>query len=231
VEHRETGSLLEVEGRPDPLLLYFVFGIAVLVAAFGSVTVSPQYGLAGVTLLSVLFLPLLVFVAYGALRLRTSCRIDRGHQLVTVEERTYAGRKSREWPLSQLSGVVVVVTKPSGFAGGGSLYEVCLDLGEERYLLDAGRQERGPRRLANRLARFLDIPVSTEQQLPQASTSTLRMLLVAALFAVPVVGSTLGFYFLFRERPAAVSLMIVSMSALVVCQVAAILAYSFNRSR
>lgn len=228
----EEGSDLTFRGRADPLLLYFVFGTAVVVGGAGSVLVSPVYGLAGVMLLSLLFLPLLVFVALGALRLSSTCRIARAEGRVVVAERSYAGQMVREWPLSALQAPLIVVRPPSGFAGSGPTYELYLDLGIEQYLVQSGGSERSVRREAQRIARFLGLAVRGER-LPDtlARTPFRHVALIAVLFTLPLVGSTLGFAYLFREQPPTTSLMIVSMSALVVCQVGAILAYGFNRSQ
>lgn len=227
----EEGSVLSFRGRTDPLLVYFVFGTAVVVAVAGGVLFSPAYGLAGVTLLSLLFLPLMVFVALGALRLRTICRIERADGRIQVVERSYAGALHREWRLADLSGVLIAARPATGITGSVPTYELYLDFDKEQYLVRSATRERGIRRDAQRTARFLGIPMRAER-LPEAGRRTSRrhVLLLATLFAFPLVGSTLGFSYLFRAQPPSTNLMIISMSALVVCQVGAILAYAYDRS-
>lgn len=227
----EEGSVLTFQGRTDPLLVYFVFGTAVAVAVAGGVLVSPAYGLAGVMLLSLLFLPLMVFVALGALRLRTTCRIERAEGRIEVVERSYAGALHRQWPLANLSAVLIAARPPAGITGSVPTYDLYLDFGKEQYLVRTATRERGIRRDAQRTTRFLGIPLRSER-LPEAGRRTSRrhVLLLAVLFAFPLVGSTLGFSYLFRAQPPSTNLMIISMSALVVCQVGAILAYAYDRS-
>lgn len=228
----EEGSVLTFHGRADPLLVYFVFGTAVAVAVAGSVLFSPGYGLAGVMLLSLLFLPLIVFAALGALRLRTTCRIARGDGRIEVVERSYAGALRRTWPLTHLARVLIAVRPPAGISGSVPTHELYLDFGKEQYLVRTATRDRGIRRDAQRTARFLGLAMHVEQ-LPNAGRRTSRrhVVLLAILFVLPLVGSTLGFSYLFRGNPPSTSLMIISMSALVVCQVGAILAYAYDRSR
>lgn len=232
VDVEEEGSILAFRGRTDPVLVYFVFGTAVAVAVAGGILVSPAYGLAGVMLLSLLFLPLMVFVALGALRLRTVCRIERAEGRIQVDERSYAGALHRQWPLADLVAVLVAARPPRGIYGSVATYELYLDFGSEQYLVRSGTRERGIRRDAQRTARFLGIPFHAER-LPETGRRTSRrhVLLLAVLFALPLVGSTLGLSYVFRAQPPSTNLMIVSMSALVVCQVGAILAYAYDRSR
>jgi hypothetical protein len=228
----EEGSRLTFLGRAEPLLLYFVFGTAVAVAVGGSVLVSPQYGLAGVMLFSVLFSPLVVFSAFGAVRLRTTCWIDRASRQILVNEQSYAGALRHEWPLSALRSVLLMVRPPSGLASGGATYELYLDLGPVRYLVQEGMGERKIRRDAQRVGRFLEVPLRIERIAEGAGRASVRhVLLMLALFALPVLVTTAALAYMFRDQPPTTSLTVVSMSALVVCQVGAILAYSYHRSR
>jgi hypothetical protein len=228
----EEASRLTFLGRAEPLLLYFVFGTAVAVAAGGSVLVSPQYGLAGVMLFSVLFSPLVVFSAFGAVRLRTTCSIDRASRQILVNEQSYAGALRHEWPLAALRSVLLAIRPPSGWASGGATYELYLDLGPARYLVQEGMGERKIRRDAQRVGRFLGVPVRVERISDDAGGASPRhVLLMLSLFALPVLVTTAALAYLFRDQPPTTSLMVVSMSALVVCQVGAILAYSYDRSR
>ncbi|MBI2755194.1 MAG: hypothetical protein HYX52_00635 [Chloroflexi bacterium] len=232
VEPEEDGSRLSYSGRADPLLLYVVFGTAFVVAFGGSIIVSPVYGLAGVMLLSILFLPLLVFAALGALRLSTTCSILRSEQRIAVAERSYAATLRRQWPLDALRSALILIRPPSGFASSASTYDLYLDFGGEQYLVTSSLSERSIRREAQRIARFVGCAVRTERLVAQVRRASIRhVVLVALLFVLPLVGSTVGFAYLLRDQRPTNSLMIVSMSALVVCQVGAILAYGFNRSR
>jgi hypothetical protein len=228
----EEGSRLTFQGRAEPLLLYFVFGTAVAVAAGGSVLVSPRYGLAGVMLFSVLFSPLLVFSAFGALRLRTSCSVDRAARQILVNEQSYAGTMRYDWPLGALRGVLVAIRPPTGWASGGATYELYLDVGPVRYLVQAGMGERKIRRNAQRIAQFVGVPVRVERIPARVGRASMRhALLMLSLFALPVLLTTAALAYLFRDQPPTTSLMVVSMSALVVCQLGAILAYGYDRSR
>jgi hypothetical protein len=228
----EEGSRLTFQGRAEPLLLYFVFGTAVAVAAGGSVLVSPRYGLAGVMLFSVLFSPLLVFSAFGAVRLRTSCSVDRAIRQILVDEQSYAGTLRYDWPLGALRGVLVAIRPSAGWVSGGATYELYLELGPVRYLVQAGMSERKIRRDAQRIGQFVGVPVRVERFPASAGRASVRhVLLLLTLFALPVLVATAALAYLFRDQPPTTSLMVVSMSALVACQAGAILAYSYDRSR
>lgn len=234
VRLHEVGSRLVVAGRADPLLVYFVFGTAICVAVVGSILGSPRYGLAGVMLLSILFAPLVIFAALGAIRLRATCTLDRAGQRIMVEDRSYFGSVARSWDLPDLRGVLLLARAPSSWTAGGPTYELYLDLGGEQYLLNVSRSERAMQREAQRIARFVGVPVRAER-VPasdsRAQPGPGHAALIGLLFALPVVLSTGLLAFLVRSQPPTTSLALVSLSALVVAQVGALLAYSYDRSR
>src|SRR3954453_9400924 len=76
-------------GRANPALLYLVVGTALGLGFAGAVILSPERGVLGSLTFSVLFSPLILFVIYGALRLRSLCVLDRQRRVLRVKERSY----------------------------------------------------------------------------------------------------------------------------------------------
>jgi hypothetical protein len=228
----EQGSTLALHGRADPILFYFVFGAALAVALGGGLVVSPRYGVTGVILFSVLFSPLLIFSSLGAIRLRSACRLDRSERRIVVNERAYIHSLQREWPLDALSGVVLRGRPPSRWASAGQTYSLFLEIGADRYLALEATSDPGLRRIAQRISRFVGVPMRVErsEHVPTHGRA-LDALVAAAIFLVPVILASVLLASTLRFLPAASYLLVVSMSALIVCQVGAILAYVFVRSR
>lgn len=228
----EGTSVITLRGRADPLLVYLVFGAALAVAVGGSILVSPQYGVAAVVLFSLLFSPLLVFTSVLAARVRSACTVDRPGQRVLVEERSLLGEQRREWPLSALQRIEVCARGPSRWAPSGSTYELRLMFGEEAYLAKAASHEAGLRREAQKIARFLGVPAVVEvQPVHGGPTRPLDVALSSTLFLLPLVAATLVLAYVLSQRLFHAGNDLYAMGVLIVCQVGAILAYLYVRSR
>jgi hypothetical protein len=227
---RERGSRLLFQGRCDPLLLYFVFVVALLVAIGGGLRVSPEYGLAGFVGLAVMFAPLIVFLSVGSIRLASRCEIDRAGQVVRVWERSYLGEMRNQWPLDRLASVTVVTCPPSRWGSSGQAYELELDFGSERYFVRRTASEARLRREAHHVARFVGVPVRLDRRESERLRASPRHLtLVAAVFSLPVVVASTLVTYVSQEPLHSPGVLVIAVAALVVCQVGAILAYVYDR--
>lgn len=231
VRFDERTSQLALLGRADPVLLYVVLAAAFGVAFAGGAFISPEFGFAGGLMFAVLLSPLVLLSSVATIRLRTECLVDRPKGLVRASEQSYLARFEREWPLAALEAVAIVTIPPRSWAAGARTYELHLVFAGERYLAKVGSGEGTMRRDAHRLGRFVGAPVIEEQEEAIAPIGRGRFVLTGTLFALPVAVATILVFLASRARPPTDGLMIVSIGALVVCQLAALVAFGYDRTR
>src|SRR5688572_6606709 len=125
---QERPQQLIYRGRASPVLLYLVLGTALGLGAIGAITLSPEQGVFGSLTFSLLFSPVILFVIYGAIRLRSLCVVDRQRDLVRVRERSYRGGFQAEFPLDSVQSVRLAVRPETPIVGTSDRYGVYMRL-------------------------------------------------------------------------------------------------------
>lgn len=225
------GSVLSLRGRADPLLLYVVYGAALTFAFIGTVAVSPTYGVAGAVLFSLLFAPMLLFTSLGAIRLRVTCVIDRVNQVVRLRERSYVGQHDTEWPLERLVRIVVAPRPATHWALGGDRWDLYLDFGDVAYLVAVSADQAWLARLAHQVGRFVGLQSETVPPVAGTPPGPRTWLGEALLFIVPLAATPGLVALATRDRAPESQLATIAMSALVVCQASALVAFAARRGR
>jgi hypothetical protein len=225
-------------GRANPALLYLVLGTGVGLSLAGSLFLSPESGLLGAVAFSLLLSPVIVFVVYGALRLRTECVVDRPAGLVRVDERAYFSRYRAQFDLAGVREVRLTTRPETQLVGTAAQYGVFLGLPEGFYQVLSSSSERHGRDEAERLGIFLGLPVvragPDDGSQAGAERHGLRWrtwLMMLVVYVAPIGLAALALQVLFRDATIPQRLMITSLGAVMLSQVGAILAFAYYRSR
>lgn len=230
----ERGEQIVLRGRADPLLLYLAIGGALGLGLLASILRSPVQGVVSSFIYSALFSPLLLFLIYSTLRLRSHCVINRAQGKIYVTERSYAGVEQFSLPLDSLVGILVTARSQLPIVGGPETYSLYLETEHLLYLVLAGYDEGSVLRLAERLGEALRLPVRLRgfDQPGESIRLPGRLLATTAvLYLVPPLVAIVAIYLAFRDAPLPERLMITSVGAIVLSQLGAILAYGYYRSR
>lgn len=223
-----------LRGRADPLLLYLAIGAALGLGLLASILRSPIQGFVSSFIFSALFSPILLFLIYSTLRLRTHCVISKPEGSVFITERSYSGVWSKTIPLSELTGMVVTARSQLPIVGGPETYSLYLETDDMRYLVLVGYDEGAVQRIAERLGEGLRLPVklvgfadpSNGVQVPGRLLAT-----TTVLYLAPPLVAIAAIYLAFRDAPVPDRLMITSVGAIVLSQLGAILAFGYYHSR
>lgn len=230
--HERPGQIV-LRGRADPLLLYVTIGAALGLGLMASILRSPAQGLVSSFVFSTLFSPILLFLIYSTLRLRTHCVVSKSERLVFINERSYGAPFCVTIPLAELCGINVSARSQLPIVGGPETYSLYLETEELRYLVLVGYDERAVQRIADRLAATLELPVlSTGFDDPSNGIRVPRRLLAttAILYLVPPLIAIAAIYGgALREEPLEDRLMLTSLGAIVLSQLGAILAFGYYR--
>ena len=225
-------------GLASPALLYLVVGTALGLGALGKVTLSPERGSINSLAFSVLFSPVILFVVYGALRLRSSCVVDRQRGRIRVRERSYFSRFEADFALDTAIEVRLAVRPETPIVGTPARYGVYLRLPGGFYQVLAANTEDDAEREADKLAIFMELPV--RQDAPPESEDGFEergpvpwgaWFATVLVYAAPIAVAVAAVYMIFRDVSLPERLMITSLSAIILSQIGAILAFAYNRSR
>ncbi|MBI4492684.1 MAG: hypothetical protein HY690_07825 [Chloroflexi bacterium] len=233
VSLHEHARQIVLRGRADPLLLYLAIGGALGLGLLASILRSPAQGLVSSFVFSILFSPILLFLIYSTLRLRTHCVISKPEGAVFILERSYGRQQAVTIPLADLTGIVVTTRSQLPIVGSPDSYSVYLETDKLRYLVLVGYDEGAVQRIAERLAGALELPVTllgfddpaSGVQVPGRLLTT-----TAALYLAPPLVAIAAIYFGFHEVSQPDRLMITSLGAIVVSQLGAILAFAYFRT-
>lgn len=230
---RQTPSVMTLEGRPDPVLLYVVAAAAIGVGAIGSLAASPREGLAGFLTFALLFSPLLGVLVFNALRVKMLCVLDRESGNVHIDERSITHRVQEEYPLHEVESVFVRRLPSAPLAGGTSAYGVFLSLGDADYLAASTINEGTAGQDAWRIARFLGVDLEApvvdiaEIKRPQAGL----LVTTAFLYFIPIILAASALMFLRERLPAIEPSLAGLLGAVVISQIGAIIAFAYYRAR
>lgn len=223
-----------LRGQADPVLLYLAVGGALGLGLLASILRSPMQGVVSSFIFSGLFSPLLIFLIYTTLRLRSSCVVSKSEGRVFVNERSYRGVESFSIPIADLTGLVVVARSQLPIVGGPESFTLYLETEGLRYAALVGYDEASVQRIAERLSEHLRLPVQTVG--PDDPGNTVRLCgrvlaLTAVLYLVPPLAAIAAIYLAFKDAPLPERLMITSVGAIMLSQLGAILAFGYFRSR
>jgi uncharacterized membrane protein YbhN (UPF0104 family) len=229
---RQTAEAMTLDGHPDPALLAVVLAVSVIAGIVGAIAGSPREGLVSFLLFALLFSPLLTVLIFNAVRIKTHCSLDRAHGVLQIEERSYTHRVQEEYPLADVSSVIVRRLPSTPLIGGSFTYGVFLALGEMEYLAACGHNEVAVGQDAWRISRFLAVPFEmpagdSERQ----STHPGLLAAVTILYLVPVVVAISAVLFLLEQFPGVNPTFAGLLGAVVISQIGAILAFAYYRTR
>jgi hypothetical protein len=227
----QTPDSMSLAGRPDPLLLYAVIAAAIVMGVVGGVATSPNEGVVSFLAFALLFSPLICVLAVNALRIKTLCVFDKDAGVLRIDERSFTRRIQEMYPLSAVDSVWVR-RLPSAPLGGASSYGLFVGLPDTEYLAATSSDEAALGQDAWRLSRFLGLPL----ELPRLEEASRRMrpsvLLTAGLvYLVPIVIAISALVFLLDQLPVIEPSLAGLLSAVVISEIGAMLAFAYYRSR
>jgi hypothetical protein len=223
-----------LRGQADPVLLYLAVGGALGLGVLASILRSPMQGVVSSFIFSALFSPLLIFLIYTTLRLRSYCVISKGEAQVFVNERSYGGYERFAIPIADLTGIVIVARSQLPIVGGPESYTLYLETDALRYMVLVGHEEAGVHRIAERLSEVLRLPVQNVGFDDPSNTVRLPGRVLAAtavIYLVPPLVAIAAILLWFKDAPVPERLMITSIGAIVLSQLGAILAFGYFRSQ
>jgi hypothetical protein len=223
---------MEIDGRPDPLLLVVVLVAAGAVGIIAAVASTPRQGLTSFLLLCLLFLPLIGVLVFGALRVRTRCVLDKDQGSVQIDERSYARVLRTRYPIDTVAQVFTRPLRAAPLSGHGVSHGLFLELADADYLLAAGTDERRTVEDAWRIAQFLGVPLEMQGGEAGARSRGHGPLIAAALlYLLPVVAALSALLLVFDQLPAVEPSVVGLLGAVLISQFAAILASSYYHGR
>jgi hypothetical protein len=230
----QTPLTMSLTAAPEPLLLYFVAGAAVVVGVVGSFASSPQTGLAGFLAFAILFSPLICLLAVTVARIRTRCVLDKESGQLRIEEQSYARRVQETYPLEEVTAVVFRRVPGAPFAGSAALYGVFLKMLDADYLAACGNDEKTVGQDAWRLSRFLGVPLETPPTgaRPERPAAGGRLVLTTAMLYMMILALSVAALFLvFDQLPGVNRAFAGFLGAVVISEIGAMLAYAYYRSQ
>jgi len=229
----EQGSFsLTLEARPDPFTLYIVIGAALAVGVFGGLLFSPKQGLVTFIVFSLLFLPLIGILLLNKMRVRCTCVLDRGRGLLQIDEQSLTRRIQEVYQLDDVGAVIVRRLPSSPLAGSAWSYGLFLDLGAVEYLAACSNSEQTVGQDAWRISRFLSIPLEVASA-PSQERQTYRRLFATAIvvYVLPVVLAVATLLLILQQAPGIDAAFAGLLSALLISQIGAILAFIYYRTQ
>jgi len=222
---------MSLASRPDPLLLYAVIAAAAVMGVVGGIATSPNGGVLSFLMFSLLFSPLICVLAFNALRIKTLCTFDKDAAELRIDERSFTRRIQEIYPLDTVESVSVR-RLPSAPLGGASSYGLFVGLRDSEYLAASSNDEATLGQDAWRLSRFLGLPLEMPRLAEGSRRTRARVLLTAAVvYLVPIVVAISALVFLLDQLPVMEPSLAGLLTAVVISEVAAMLAFAYYRSR
>lgn len=230
---RQSPAEMSLAARPDPLLLYLVAAAAVTLGVIGAVLGSPREGLATFLTFSLLFSPLICVLAFNAVRIRTSCILDRQTGTVQIDEQSYTRRVQAVYPLEDVTGVVLRRLPAAPFTGGSWSFGVFLCLLDADYLAASSNNEATVGQDAWRISRFLDVPLEAPVgEEPQSGAARPGVIVITAiLYFMPIALAMTALVFLLERLPGIEPRLAGLLSVVIISQVGVMLAFAYYRTR
>ena len=227
----QTPDSISLTSRPDPLLLYVVIGVAIAMGIVGGLAGSPNDGFLSFITFALLFSPLIVVLAFNALRIKTVCAFDKRDGTLRIDERSFTRRVRASYPLDAVDAITVRRNPPAPL-GGASSYGLFVGLGDSEYLAATSNDEAALGQDAWRLSRFLGLPLD----LPRLAEGQPRLrpgvLLTAGIvYIVPIVIAMSALLFLLDQLPGVEPSLAGLLGAVVISEIGAMLAFAYYRSR
>lgn len=230
---QQSPAAMSLEARPDPLLLYVVVAASVVLGIVGSVISSPREGLATFLTFALLFSPLICVLAFNAIRVKTSCVMDRQTGTVRIDEQSYTRRVQEVYPLDEVTGVVLRRLPAAPLTGGSWSFGLFLSLGDADYLAACSNNEATVGQDAWRISRFLDVPLDTPVD-DEAEVARPRLgviFITAVLYFMPIALAMTALLFFLEQAPDIEPRLAGLLGIVVISQIGAMLAFAYYRTR
>ena len=230
---RQTPTTMSLQARPDPLMLYVVIAASVTVGIIGSVASSPREGLVSFLTFALLFSPLVVVLAFNAVRIRTLCILDRDRGVLQIDEQSYTRRIQEVYPLEEITSVLVRRLPSAPLTGGGWTFGLFLGLHDLEYFAACSNNEATLGQDAWRIARFLNVsletPLADEPERPRTHAGLI--VTTAILYFMPILLAISALLLLFEQLPGIEPSLAGLLGAVVISQIGAMLAFAYYRAR
>lgn len=230
---QQSPATMSLEARPDPLLLYVVVAASVVLGIVGSVISSPREGLATFLTFALLFSPLICVLAFNAIRVKTSCVLDRQTGTVRIDEQSYTRRVQEVYPLDEVTGVVLRRLPAAPLTGGSWSFGLFLSLGDADYLAACSNNEATVGQDAWRISRFLDVPldVPVGEEAEVAQPRFRLIFITAVLYFMPIALAMTALLFFLEQLPGIEPRLAGLLGIVVISQIGAMLAFAYYRTR
>src|SRR5437588_519310 len=227
----QTPDTITLASQPDPLVLYAVIAASIVTGIVGSLAWSPNEGALTFLVFTLLFSPLICVLLFTAVRIKTLCVFDKEGGMLHIDERSFTRRVLEKYPLEAVEGVCVR-RLPAAPLGGASSYGLFIGLRDADYLAATSNHEATLGQDAWRLARFLGLPLELPRQPDASSGRRISVLLTTALvYLLPIVIAISALVFLLDQIPGIDPPLAGLLSAVVVSEIGAMLAFAYYRSR
>jgi len=228
---QQTPVSMSLASHPDPLLLYVVIAAAIAMGLVGGVAASPREGIVSFLAFTLLFSPLICVLVFNALRIKTLCIFDKEAGVLRIDERSFTRRIQEMYPLEAVDSIGVR-RLPSAPLGGASSYGVFIGLRDTEYLAASSNDEAALGQDAWRLSRFLGLPL----ELPRVEDTSRRMrakiiFTAGVVYLVPIVIAISALVLLLDQVPGIEPSLAGLLSAVVISEIGAMLAFAYYRSR
>jgi len=157
----QTPTTMSLQALPDPLMLYIVLAAALFAGVVGALATSPRAGVISFLTLVLIFTPLICVLAFNAIRVRSTCILDRERDLLHIDERSYTRHVQAEHSLEEVEAVVVRKMPSGPLSGGPWSFGLFLALRDADYMAAWGNNEATIGQDAWRISRFLGVPLET----------------------------------------------------------------------
>jgi len=230
---RQSPAEMSLEARPDPLLLYVVVAAAVALGVIGALLSSPREGLATFLTFSLLFSPLICVLSFNAIRVRTSCVLDRQTSTVRIDEQSYTRRVQEVYSLEEVTGVLLRRLPAAPFTGGSVSFGLFLALTDADYLAASSNNEATVGQDAWRISRFLDVPLDAPVgEEPSAGAPRPGVIAITAiLYFMPIALAMAALLFLLERLPGIEPRLAGLLGVVIISQIGAMLAFAYYRTR
>jgi hypothetical protein len=229
---QQTPTTMVLQARPDPLVLYIVIIATFMAGVVGALSATPKAGIVSILTFIVIFAPLITVLTFSAARVRCQCVLDHERDVVEIDERSYTRRLQRVRPLEDVEAVVIR-KMPTGLLSGGTVsFGIFLALRDVDYMAACSTNEAAVAQDASRLARFLDVPLETPGEVvPRRQSRQGVLLMTAVLYLGPIVLAVSALLFLSNPALGIEPSLVGFLSAVVISQIGAILAFAYYRMR
>lgn len=233
VRIQQSHGAMSIAGQPDPLLLYVVVGASVVVGIIGSIASSPREGIVSFAMFALLFSPLICVLIFHSMRVKTLCVLDKDEGLLHIDEHSYMRGVQEVYPLEEVVCVTVRRLPSAPLAGGAATYGLFLGLRDADYLVSSSTNEATVGQDAWRISRFLGVPIETPAaRASEGGVNQARLLVTTAfLYLMPILLATLMLIFIFERVPGIEPSLAGLLGAVVISQIAAMIAFAYYRTR